>query len=167
MPAEPLLERLMNEYGDTLLRMCYLYLKDYHLAQDAVQETFLKAMKAYGSFEHKSSEKTWLVRIALNCCKNIMRNRWFGIIRDNPEQPPEQIGEDPTEAFLEKDSISTALMKLCVNDRQLLLLYYYQELPVREIAAAIGKTENAVTQRLNRARGRLKKILTEAGYGEI
>ena len=42
MPAEQFLERIMNEYGDTLLRMCYLYLKDYHLAQDAVQETFLR-----------------------------------------------------------------------------------------------------------------------------
>ena len=67
MPAESFLERLMKEYGDTLLRMRYLYLKDYYLAQDAVQETFLKAMKAYGSFEHKASEKTWLTRIAVNC----------------------------------------------------------------------------------------------------
>ena len=40
MPAEPFLERLMNTYGDELLRMCFLYLKDYQLAEDAVQDTF-------------------------------------------------------------------------------------------------------------------------------
>ncbi len=167
MPAESFLERLMKEYGDTLLRMCYLYLKDYYLAQDAVQETFLKAMKAYGSFEHKASEKTWLTRIAVNCCKNIMRNRWFGIIRVNPEHLPEETGANPMDDFLEKECISTAIMKLNPGDRQVLVLYYYQELSVREIARIIGRTENAVIQRLNRARGRLKKILTEVGYGEI
>ena len=67
MPAEQLLERLMNDYGDALLRMCCLYLKDYQLAEDAVQETFIKAMKSYGTFKHQSSEKTWLIRIAVNC----------------------------------------------------------------------------------------------------
>ena len=167
MPAEPLLERLMNEYGDTLLRMCYLYLKDYHLAEDAVQETFLKAMRAYGSFEHKSSEKTWLIRIAINCCKNIMRSRWFGICQANPDNPPEQAGSDPVEGLLEKDCISTAIMKLSSSDRQVLVLYYYQELSVKELAGIIGKKENAVTQQLSRARKRLKKILMEAGYGEL
>lgn len=79
MPTEQFLERLMNTYGDELLRLCYLYLKDYQLAEDAVQDTFIKTMKSYKSFEHKSSEKTWLMRIAVNCCKNVMRSRWFNI----------------------------------------------------------------------------------------
>ena len=47
MPADDLLERMIRDYGDALLRTCYLYLKDYHLAEDAVQETFIKAMKQY------------------------------------------------------------------------------------------------------------------------
>ena len=86
MPTDQYLERLMQEYGDSIFRMCYLYLKDYHLAEDAVQETFIKAMKSYDSFAHKSSEKTWLIRIAINTCKNIMRNRWFQIIQNNLER---------------------------------------------------------------------------------
>ena len=166
MPADQFLERLMNEYGDTILRMCYMYLKDYHLAEDAVQETFLKAMKAYGSFEHKSGERTWLIRIAINCCKNMMRTRWFGISKNNLPEPPEQIGADPADSIPEKDFVSTAVMKLNVNDRQVLVLHYYQELPVKEIAKILGKTENATAQRLNRARNRLKKILKEDGYEE-
>ena len=164
MPAEPFLERLMNEYGDTILRICCLYLKDYQLAEDAVQETFIKAMKSYDTFEHQSSEKTWLIRIAINCCKNIMRSRWFRICQNSFKDCAEKAGVDPTEAFLEKDSVSAAIMKLGAVDRQVLILYYYQELSVREIAAIIGKTENAVMQRLNRARGKMKKSLEEAGY---
>ena len=166
MPAEQFLERLMNEYGDTVLRMCYLYLKDYQLAEDAVQETFVKAMKSYGSFEHRSSERTWLTRIAINCCKNIMRNRWFRIMQNRLEDHSERSGNDPIDDLLEKDSVSAAIMKLNVSDRQIILLYYYQELSVREIAAIIGKTENATVQRLSRARGKMKKILSEAGYEE-
>lgn len=164
MPAEQYLERLMNEYGDSILRMCYLYLKDYQLAEDAAQETFIKAMKSYDSFEHKSSEKTWLIRIAINSCKNIMRNRWFQTIQNNLEDHIEKIGYDPIEDILEKTSVSEAVMQLRVNDRQIIILYYYQNLAVREIAKVIGKSENTTIQRLNRARIRLKKILAEVRY---
>ena len=164
MPAEQLLERLMNDYGDALLRMCCLYLKDYQLAEDAVQETFIKAMKSYGTFKHQSSEKTWLIRIAVNCCKNVMRSRWFGITRNNLKDSAEAAGEDPVNALLERDSVSASVMRLKEGDRKVLVLYYYQELSVREISAVIGKTENAVMQRLNRARGNMKKMLEEIGY---
>ena len=54
-----------------------MHLKDYYLAEDATQETFIKAMKSYDSFLHNSNEKTWLIRIAINSCKNIMRTKWF------------------------------------------------------------------------------------------
>ena len=95
-----------------------------------------------------------------------MRTRWFQI-RQNPLQGEyKQDATDPIDDFLEKDSVSAAIMKLRADDRQLLILYYYQELPVREIAAIIGKSENAVIQRLSRARKRLKNILLEAGYEE-
>ena len=164
MPADHNLERMMNEYGDAVLRMCFLYLKDYQLAEDAVQETFIKAMKSYDAFEHRSSEKTWLIRIAVNCCKNMLRSRWFQIARNELREDQETVQDDLIEAFLEKDSVSRAIMKLNANDRQVIVLYYYQELSVREITAVIGKKENAVLQRLKRARDRLKVFLEEAGY---
>lgn len=167
MLAEQFLEELMNQYGDTLLRTCYLYLKDYQLAEDAVQETFIKAMKSYGSFEYKSSEKTWLTRIAINCCKNVMRTSWFHTRQNNLENYVEKMSDssdDPIDNFLKKDSVSAAIMTLSASDRQMIVLYYYQELSVKEIAAVIGKSENTTIQRLNRARGKMKKILMEAGY---
>lgn len=164
MPAEQFLEKLMHEYGDELLRTCYLYLKDYQLAEDAAQETFIKAMRSYDTFEHKSSEKTWLMRIAINCCKNVMRTRWFRTRQNNLEDHMNRIGDDPINDFLEKDSVSAAIMDLNADDRQIIVLYYYQELSVKEIAIVTGKSENATIQRLSRARGKMKKILTEAGY---
>lgn len=167
MPANHSLERLINEYGDALLRMCYLQLKDYQLAEDAVQETFIKAMKAYDTFEHKSSEKTWITRIAINTCKNIMRNHWFRIIKNNMDTRIPDICGNPIDEFHEKASMSGAILKLKMSDRKMIVLYYYQELSVKEIAEITGKTQSAVMQCLNRARKRLKKILMEDGYDEI
>lgn len=165
MPANKEIERLMNNYGDAILRMCFLYLKDYHLAEDATQETFIKAMNAYETFQQKSSEKTWLTQIAINSCKNIMRTNWFQLSRNElKDNFPNSV--DGIELILEQDSVSAAIMKLNVNDRKLLLLYYYQELSMKEIAKITGKSENTTIQRVNRARCKLKKILLEAGYEE-
>lgn len=165
MPANQCLEKLMSDYGDSILRMCYLYLKDYQLAEDATQETFIKAMKSYKSFEHKSSEKTWLTRIAINCCKNIMRTRWFHVIKNNGEDLQRAYSGNPIDELLEKNSVSSAIMRLDMDDRKVIVLYYYQELPIKDIAAIIGVNVNTANQRLNRARKRLKEILKEDGFG--
>ena len=158
MSTEQLLERRMNEYGDVILRMCFLYLKDYYLAEDAAQETFIKAMRSYDSFQHKSDEKTWLTRIAINCCKSTMRTRWFKMVRTDNSDNIKEYRVNQIEEFLEKESMANAIMKLNENERKLIILYYYQELPVKEIAMIIGKKENTVNQQLRRAREKLKKL---------
>jgi len=68
---EERIERLIDLYEDRLLRLCFLYLHDCTLAEDAVQETFLKAYNALSKFRGESSEETWLMRIAVNTCKDI------------------------------------------------------------------------------------------------
>lgn len=144
MPAEQGIERLITEYGDA---------------------TFIKAMKHYDSFNRKSSEKTWLTRIAINCCKNIMRMNWFRLGCGQLEENMQTVVTDPIENVLEKDGIARAIQSIEVQDKELIILYYYQELSMKEIAQVIGKSENVTIQRVNRARKKLKKILMEVGYG--
>ena len=72
---------------------------------------------------------------------------------------------DPIENVLERDSITRAIQSMEVQDREVIILYYYQELSMKEIAQVIGKSENLTIQRVNRARKKLRKILMEAGYG--
>ena len=159
LPAvnDEVLNRLISENGDSILRMCYLYLKDYYLAEDAMQETFLSVYRNYDKFEHKSTEKTWIIRIAMNQCKSIMRKKYFQMER-------EQLSVDKLDSkeitFLIEDTfVSDEVIKLPIKEREVILAYYYQELSVKETADVLGIKEAAVMQRLKRGRERLKKVL--------
>ena len=71
------MEDLIKQYGDTIFRMCFIYLHDTGLAEDAMQETFVKAFRNYTAFKHECSEQSWLMRIAINTCKDMRRSTWF------------------------------------------------------------------------------------------
>ena len=74
--APPDMERIVGAYGNAVLRMCFLYLKDPPLAEDASQETFLKVYRNYAQFDGTAGEKTWVMRIAINVCKDYLRSAW-------------------------------------------------------------------------------------------
>ena len=80
MESDPRAQRLVDmvdRYQAQLLRLCYLVLHDTMLAEDAVQETFLKAYRAMGRFRGDCQEKTWLMRIAINTCRDMRRSAWL------------------------------------------------------------------------------------------
>lgn len=156
---EELFKKLVAQYGNSILRMCYMYLKDYQLAEDVTQETFLQVWNKYETFENKSSEKTWITRIAINRCKNCMRASWFK--RISIEELPEIFENDSSEMILNKGTISLKIMKLPQKYREVILLYYYQELSVKEISAVLNQKETTILQRLKRARECLKPRLQE------
>lgn len=93
-----------------------------------------------------------------------MRTNWFQIVKNNLVEYQEKAPDNLIDDLVEKNSISNAIMKLDLGDRKVIILYYYQELSIKDIAAIIGISENTVNQRLYRARKRLKKILMEDGY---
>lgn len=84
---------MVNQYQGMLLRMCYVYLRDMEQAKDATQETFLKAYKSLASFRGDCSEKSWLVRIAINTCRDMQRSAWFRYMdrRITPEDLPQAV----------------------------------------------------------------------------
>lgn len=71
------LQRMLEVYGNDVLRLCTLYLKDRHLAEDALQETFIKVWQKYHTYLGQANEKTWIMRIAINVCKNYLRTAWI------------------------------------------------------------------------------------------
>lgn len=100
-------------------------------------------MKSYDSFLHNSNEKTWLIRIAINSCKNIMRTKWFRLPMMNIDNQQYIADDYFIEEVVKKDSIVRAIMSLNKSDREIIILYYYQELSVKEISFITGKKANA------------------------
>ena len=153
--SESELERLVTQYGDGLLRVCLLYLKDYGLAEDAVQETYLRAYRAYAKFEGRSSEKTWLTAIAINVCRNMLRSPWRR--RITGEDALQYLGvEDPQAP---DPTVARAVMHLPKNQREAVVLHYVQGMKIREIAQALGIPLQTVSSRLSRARQKLREEL--------
>ena len=149
------LERLVTEYGDGLLRVCFMYLKDYASAEDAVQETFLRAYKNFASFEGRSSEKTWLTSIAINVCKNMLRSPWHK--RNMGEEALQKLRtEDPS---MPDPTVSRAVMRLPEEQRTAVVLYYVQEMKIREIAEVLKVPTQTISSRLSRAREKLRAEL--------
>lgn len=156
------LERLITQYGDGLLRVCLLYLKDYALAEDAVQETYLRAYRSYSRFEGRSSEKTWLTAIAINVCRNMLRSPWRK--RTVGEEALQYLRSDDPE--LPDPTVSRAVMKLPKDQREAVILHYVQGMKIREIAQMLGIPLQTVSSRLSRARQKLRTELKEWYFDE-
>ena len=71
------IQRLMDTYGQDVLRTAVLYLKNRHTAEDAFQEVFIKVYNKLESFKNESSEKTWLITITMNFCRDLLRSSWL------------------------------------------------------------------------------------------
>ena len=150
-------ERLVNQHQPALLRYCYLYLRDQEQARDAVQETFFKAYRGWRSFRGESGKKTWLMKIALRTCHDIRKSAWFRHVdrRITPDDlPPASV---PFTA--EEENLITQVMQLPPNLREAVLLYYYQSMNVNEIAETLGISHSSVSDRLGRARKKLRAVL--------
>ena len=151
-------ERLVDQYQESVLRTCFLYLCDKTLAEDATQETFLKVYRAMDSFRGESSEKTWVLKIAMHTCYDINHSGWFRLM--NRRVTPEMLPDQSSTAVIDHDEeLATAVMKLPRKLREVILLHYYQELNVNEIAVALGISHSSVSGRLKRGREKLKKLL--------
>ena len=160
---EERLNQMVLTYEKDLLRLCCAYLRDVDLARDAVQESFLKAYRRMDQFEGKASEKTWLMRIAINTCKDMLRGSWFRHVDRNAvlEDLPLPVAPPSVEHI----ALTTAIMALPRKYLEVILLHCDQGLTIRETAQALGVTPPAVINRLKKARISLR-IALEGGADE-
>ena len=158
------LERMMTAYGSSLLRMCTLQLRDRQLAEDAVQETFLKVYRKLHTFRGESSELSWLTSIAIRVCRDMQRGAWLKHIdrRADLAALPESAQNDE----YPDSTVIAEVMALPPKYREAVVLRYYQNMTLQETADALRLSLTAVRARLNRAnavlRDRLKEWYDEA-----
>lgn len=147
------LERLVDQYQVNLLHMCFLYLRDVEMAKDAVQETFLKAYRALDCFRGECDEKTWLTRIAMNTCKDMLRSAWFR--HTDRRLTPDMLPHASCSIDEKDEDVLMAVMSLPTKLRETVLLYFYQDMKVNEIAELLKLSPSAVSARLTRAKRKL------------
>ena len=156
---EEILARMVSQYQGALLRMCGLYLRDRTAAEDAVQETFLKAYKHLNSFRADSTERTWLMSIAINTCRDMNRSAWLRHTekRITPEELTIAVPPRSEDAL----ALAEAIRRLPAKHREVILLYYYQDMTIQEVAAALHAAPSTILKRLRQAEGKLRLSLTE------
>ena len=160
---QPDIRELMARYGTDVYRTCFVYLADVHLAEDAMQETFVKAWRAREQFRGQASPLTWLTRIAVNVCKDMRRTGWFR--RVDRKISLDDLPEPEAPPLSGDDTLITAVMGLPPQLKEVILLTYYWGMPARETAKALGVALPTVYLRLKKARQRLKAGL-EGWYEE-
>lgn len=151
------LEQYLEKYRRNVFAMALFYLKNPYDADDVVQDVFLKLYTYTGEFDSEEHIKAWLIRCAVNRCKDILLSPWYRLSLPL-EAASEKAHIDHTEG---KGEVFRLLKKLGRNNRVTLYLYYYEGYSTDEIAKMLGISVVAVTSRLKRGRQQLKKLMTD------
>lgn len=143
--------QLMETYMHSMYKTAWVYLKNENDVADAIQETILICYEKLDTLRNEKFFKTWMIRILINNCNDILRHRQSFINTD----------EELVKEFIEKDyercEWKEMLNSLDEKYRVIVLLYYSQGLKVREISELLQLNKNTVLTRLARAKEQLKK----------
>jgi RNA polymerase sigma-70 factor (ECF subfamily) len=160
---------LMRDHGDAIMQFCVARLSE-GLAEEVTQEVFIAAWEMLPKYRPEAPLRAWLFGIARNKCQQAYRNRArrqaidqasLEAIRELAHaEGPTSLEDTMTQAAL-RTRLHDSLSKLSGEDRILLTLWYWKELPVAEIAEIMGKTDSAIRKRLTRAQQRLKELMHE------
>jgi RNA polymerase sigma factor (sigma-70 family) len=163
---EELIIWLMEEYGQSLVRVAYTYVKQEQLAEDVVQEVFVNCYKKLHLFRQESSYKTWLYKITINQCKDVIKSWNFKnlILYNNfvgfqSKPSDEKSPEEKILLYEEAKQISRIVVSLPIKLREVIIFYYYEEMKIEQISDLLGINQNTVKSRLLRGKQQLKKKL--------
>lgn len=157
--TSPSCEELYGKYGTFLFRICYAILCSREDAEDAVQEVFYKYLVKQPDFRDEEHEKAWFLRVASNQSKDMLRRR-----KVRSTLSLEEIEE--YEIVPEQASILQDLFTLPEKYKTVLILHYFEDLSVSDIAKAENLTQSAVKMRLARGREMLKNVLEGRGQSD-
>ena len=158
------LSHWMDAYGDEMVRLAYGVLKDSYLAQDAAQDAFVKAWKGWASFRGDCSEKTYLIRILMNTCRDYLRTFWMK--RLDRRIALDKLPEPYADAPMPDRTVIEAVLSLPAKLRCVILLHYWQQMKIREIGEALSLSPETVKKRLTRANQKLNTQLKGWYYDE-
>lgn len=153
---------LYERHVDTVFRVCRTYLKNTSDTEDATQNVFLKLLSKPRAFESVEHEKAWLIRVASNHCKDVLKSSWNK--RASFDEIKEPTAMDSYADEVDED-IKRHVMELPENQRVCILLFYYEGYNAAEIASLLDKPHSTIRNYLSDARKHLKMRLESSRDG--
>ena len=151
-----LLEQDFEVYSNTVLRIAIQNTRNYHDAEDVVQEVFIRLAKNLNDFRDESHKKAWIIRVTINICRDINRFTAF-----RQFQPLEEYPYVSTDGGMERCELLELIRRLPEAKRNAVYLFYYEGMTIEEIAKATGKSPGTVGSDLHRARKMLRLELED------
>ncbi len=140
--------RIFEQYADTVFRLAFARTKHQQNAEDIVQEVFLKYIKAQPRFQSAEHCKAWLLRVTLNCSKNLLGSAWVRHFAALPDTLTQQLRQE--------SQVYGQVLALPAKYRTVIHLFYYEGYSVEEIGQLTGTKSSTVKSQLHRARKMLR-----------
>lgn len=147
-------EEILNDYGNSVLRMAYSYLHNMSDAEDILQETLIKYIQTAPDFKTTDHKKAWLLRVASNLSKNKIS---YNKLRNTDELNEELVAEEREDLSF----VWEAVKELPLHYREAVHLFYYEGYTTAQIAKILKRNESSVRSDLRRGRQKLKILLKE------
>ena len=154
MRSENEIRLALNNHGDLVRRLCFIFLKNEADSEDTFQTVFLKYAqndRPFASFEH---ERAWFIQVTRNACKDLLKSFFRSHVISI-----EELTSEPSVINNEHKEVLEAVLKLDKKYREVIYLYYYEGYKAKEIAAILHKRVNTIYTLLNRAREQLRENL--------
>ena len=153
-------DALYTRYASDIIRVSYFYLGDRGKAEDVCHDAFVSLFVNRPALE-PGHEKTWLLKVAMNRCRDIWRSAWVRrVISGSPAfemiPAPDTLGK-----HMEKAEVLQAVHSLPADFREIFILDYYQGYGISEISGILNLPEGTISSRLSRGRKKLEAILGE------
>lgn len=161
MQNEADINRALQMYSDTIRRICFMHLNNRSDVEDVFQEVFLKYALHEAVFESDAHERAWLIRVAINACKDMLKSFW----RRNVSSIEETDMTGLSVSDKNTDVLDAVLRLVPPKYRDVIFLHYYEGYTAAEIAAILRQKENTIYTWLDRARKQLKTLLGGELYG--
>ena len=156
MDIEKDIREVVIKYSDMLYKICLVILCNEHDVQDAIQDTFCRYLEKKPDFGDEGHEKAWLIKVATNICRDMIRFR--------VRHPKVSIDEIETIlAAPEQRETLKELLELPIKNKTVIYLHYVEGYSIKEIADILGITESAVKSRLLRGRKQMRDMVRMEG----
>lgn len=153
---EVVFDALVGPLIDPAFKLAYVFLRDPHDAEDAVQEATLKAWRGIDRLRDESAVRPWFLAIVANQCRSMRRSRWWSVLRMDTTPATVEAAEPDSRIDLYRE-----MSRLPETDRAALFLFFYVDMPLAEVGRVLRISPQAAKSRVHRAVARLRLEMLE------